>query len=233
MNPFALRLKRLRKASPKAVYTFRQRVKRLRAYLELYSFPTPPPSEPALDALYQLTGQLRRAWLNQKYARKWAPSLLRAAKKRLRKRKKLFHARYAELLLPIRKTLHLWEKRFPLSSTLKEEHSWQSQVEAWLQSLRTRLEAFPPPPYLPEQTHQLRILLRTWEKATEVCPLAETPPENLTKALGRARDIFLFLKWAEKKGLNPESLAQIQSRYQRWYEQALSSWWTWRSGWAS
>ncbi len=233
MNPFALRLKRLQKASPKAVYAFRQRVKRLRVYLELYAFPAPPPNEPALDALYQLAGKLRRAWLNKKYAQKWAPSLLKAAKKRLRKRKKIFLTRYPELIPPIRKTLHGWKKRFPFSFTLQEEHFWQSQVEAWLQAVRSRLEAFPPPPYLPEQAHELRILLRSWEKAAEIYPLPETPPKHLTKALGRARDIFLFLKWAKKKAQDPELLAPIQSRYQRWHEEALASWWAWRSRWAS
>ncbi|MCL6528471.1 MAG: hypothetical protein K6T57_16590, partial [Thermaceae bacterium] len=96
-----------------------------------------------------------------------------------------------------------------------------------------RLEAFPAPPYSPDQAHELRRLLRSWEKAAECYPFSEVPPPKLTRALGRARDIFLFLQWAEKKGLDPKHLAQIQSRYEKWHAKALSSWWTWRSGWGS
>lgn len=227
--PFRLRWKRLKKPSPRRIYRFRRAVKRLRAYLSVYTFPASPPDLPALSELYKAAGKLRQAYLIRKQVKKWLPQQKKAAKERVRRRIRQFHRAYAAQIEAAKAELRAVARQFPSPPKAEKETFWKGQVNHWLSTLKETLRAFPNPPYSPPQWHELRKHLRTWEMAAEVQDLPELPPTGLTKALGQARDLHLLLQWLEKRGAPSSDLTPIRESMQAWENQALEQWVGWRS----
>ncbi|MEN3041250.1 MAG: hypothetical protein ABDH66_06915 [Bacteroidia bacterium] len=229
-KPFRLGLRRLYKLSPKRVYRFRRKVKRLRIYLGLYSFPADPPSHPALDKLFRRAGKLRQAYINWDLVKVLAPKWEDKAKEEVKHRKNRLKKVLKPLSRAAKQILKEWEKRYPIPWTTPEGiQLWQEQGRRWVEFHKSQLKAFPSPPYMPEQLHELRTLLRRWELASHWLILPELPPEGLTKLLGDARDLYLLHRWMEKIGADVDSLETIQKLYQQKQTEALAQWELWRS----
>lgn len=232
-DPFRLGLRRLRRATPKAVYRFRRRVKRLRVYLALYALPGDPPSSPALDRLFRRAGKLRQAYLHHAWVKAHAPTWKAAAKAEIRYRKRRFLKAYETLRREVRQVLSTWKKRFPPPwENGSDLRVWFQQGERWMQIHREALRAFPDPPYNPAQIHELRTLCRRWELATVWVELPEVPPAELTTLLGEARDVHLLWRWLQDTGADDAILHALQRLQSEKENQALLLWQDWRSSWA-
>ncbi|MCX8113193.1 MAG: hypothetical protein N3E49_08395 [Bacteroidia bacterium] len=229
-NPFRLGLRRLRKPTPKAIYRFRRRVKRLRVYLELYTFPSEAPHSPALSRLFRRAGKLRQAYLHEEWVRLHAPEWRKAVKKEIRYRKRRFSKLYRKSVEDIRGVLAEWRKRFP--PPWKEKESlvmWEKQGQSWIQVHKATLRQFPSPPYTTKQLHELRTLIRKWELATVWVDLLERPPAELSTLLGEARDLYLLQKWLTQKGSKKPLLDSIRHELLRKESQAIALWQSWRA----
>lgn len=229
-NPFRVGLGRLRRATPKVVYRFRRRVKRLRVYLGLYAFPAEPPASAALDKLFRRAGKLRQAYLHLEWVREHAPDWKAAAKAEVRYRKRRLRKAYKALQAAAHKDLSAWKKRFPPPW---KGHSgwevWTQQGRRWVEAHKAALRTFPEPPYTPRQFHELRTLCRRWELAQVWVDLEEVPPPTLTPILGDVRDLYLLWRWLQDVGA-PEGLLHRVQRLQTEKEsEALHLWQTWRS----
>lgn len=232
-NPFRLGLKRVRKATPKAIYRFRRRVKRLRVYLALYTFPAEPPSYPALDKLFRRAGKLRQAYLNRDWVQKHLPEWKEAAYRAINYRKKRFLKAYKKLVKEVKAELKAWKKRFPPPWKGRDGMDfWEGQVRRWIEAHKEALRAFPSPPYAPEQIHELRTLIRRWELTKVWAPLPEIPPEALSTKLGTVRDLYLLIRWLQREGADSDLIASLQARQQAYEKEALALWESWRSTWA-
>ncbi len=228
-NPFALSLGRLRKPTSRRIYRFRRRVKALRAYLELYTFPAEAPTDAALDALYRAAGKLRRAYLIREALPAIAPSEKAALAKKLRKRKKRFKKAYKLYRKPLRATLRLWRERYPFpGSEPSAQQLWQAQAKRWVESLRRWVLAFPEEAADAEAWHELRRLLRKWELGAKWAPLPEVPPKTLSQLLGDWRDQQALFRWLSRRGVDPVRLAPLQAEIRTAQAKLRLAWAQWR-----
>lgn len=229
-KPFRIGLRRLRSLSPKSIYRFRRKVKRLRVYLALYNFPADPPSNPALDKLFRRAGKLRQAYLHMEWLQTLAPEWKKAAKAEIKYRKRRLRKVLKPSIKEVQKAIMEWEKRFPEPWTTAEGMQlWQDQGRHWTDFHKEKLRAFPPPPYTSEQLHDLRTLLRKWELAGYWADLPESPPKGLATLLGEARDLYLLQKWLRKVGAEDSLLETVQNLQEQKTTEALVQWETWRS----
>ncbi|GEM_PF-1805275 len=232
-SPFRIGLRRVKRPTPKAIYRFRRKVKRLRVYLGLYAFPSEAPSSPALDKLFRRAGKLRQAYLYLDWVKANAPEWKTAAKAEVRYRKRRFRKAYKALRQAVREVLSVWEKRFPPPwkehSALSGLEVWQQQGRRWVEAHKAALRAFPAPPYSRSQLHELRTLCRRWELAQVWVELDELPPQGLTALLGDARDLYLLWRWLQEMGAPEALLHRIQRQETEKESQALLLWQSWRS----
>ncbi|MCS7152337.1 MAG: CHAD domain-containing protein [Bacteroidia bacterium] len=229
-NPFKVGLRRLRKATPKAVYRFRRRIKRLRVYLALYSFPQPAPHSKAIDKLFRRAGKLRQAYLYLEWVKLHAPEWKDAAKAEISYRKRRFKKAYKKLVKEVKSTLAEWEKRFP-PPWIKEESLplWENQGRLWVEAQKEALRKIDSESLTPEKLHELRTILRQWELAAAWVELPEKPPANLTTYLGEARDLYLLQRWLQKLGAEESLLQHIHTLRADLESQALAVWRKWFS----
>ncbi|MCX7606444.1 MAG: CHAD domain-containing protein [Bacteroidia bacterium] len=231
-NPFALGLKGLRRPTPKRIYRFRRRVKRLRAYLALYAFPAPPPTCSALDALFKAAGKLRQLHLIHDQVQQICADLQKKSKKELRKKEEKFIQSYKGNRKEAARCVKNWKQKFPPPWTNGgREKAWERQGKRWLQAKRTQLVSFPETPDTPHVWHDLRRFLRQWELAGKWVPLSPLPPAELTQALGETRDLHLLLRWLQKQGAPPKCQSPVIEAFRRKEEEALRQWQEWRSSW--
>ncbi|MCS7162765.1 MAG: hypothetical protein NZ958_05510 [Bacteroidia bacterium] len=230
-NPFRLGLKALSRPSPKRIYRFRRRVKRLQAYLALYTFPAEPPISEALLTLYRAAGKLRQAHLIQKALKPYGPPWYKLAKKRRKKWLRRFRKVWKATYKATRADLRRWAESFPppWKSGLRMRRFWHQQVQNWGEAQKRRILALPEVPTTPEMLHQLRQALRRWELAGKWAELPLMPPAALTQLLGEARDLYLLLRWLRKKGASEDFLQPIVAAQQEKQAQALELWQSWRS----
>ncbi|MCX7980217.1 MAG: hypothetical protein N3A68_04100 [Bacteroidia bacterium] len=228
--PFHLRLRKLTHPTPRRIYRFRRRIKRLQAYLLLYVFPQTPPSAPPIETLYKQAGKLRQAYLIRKAAEDFSPTLIKKAQKQVRKRKRRFLKAYRLHKAEAKKILREWADRFPVPAE-EAFQRWHMQGHTWLQSWKAPLSDFPLSPYTPERWHDLRGLLRTWEMAAYWVKLPEIPPPGLTDYLGKARDHYILYKWLVKQGSPPSLQDKIKRKYRKYEQKALETWQNWRLSW--
>ncbi|MDW8015791.1 MAG: hypothetical protein RMK19_07240 [Bacteroidia bacterium] len=224
-------LRRLRQLTPSAVYRFRRRIKRLRVYLSLYTFPAEPPTHPSLDTLFRRAGKLRQAYLNLEWIQAHAPHWRKAAKKEVKRRRRRLKRVYKAERQTIRDLLRTWKERFPFPWRSEEGLLfWAQQVSRWVQAQKQNALSFPAPPFDPTQLHELRTILRRWELAGTWAPLPETPPANLTSLLGKVRDLYLLHKWLTRTGAEEELLQRVEQLQKDTEAQALALWNDWRFG---
>lgn len=229
-NPFSLKLGQLRKPTSPRIYRFRRRVKALRAYLDLYTFPGEPPTDAPLDALYRAAGKLRRTYLIREALPTVAPSEKETLARQLLKRKKRFQKAYKLYKKPIRATLKRWRARYPLpASAPSAQQLWQAQAARWVEALRKEVFGFPEVPADAEAWHDLRRLLRKWELGAKWAPVPELPPKALSQLLGDWRDRQALLSWLLKRQVDPIYLAPLRAEIQIQEIQIRKAWAKWRS----
>lgn len=230
-SPFKLKLRSLAQPTPRRIYRFRRRVKGLRVYLALYTLPADPPAAPALDILFRRAGKLRQAYLTRKAIEQWDFPLEKITSKRIKKQKRRFLEAFKLYKKEVKALLRQWKKLYPPPWQQGEvPASWIRQGEQWVQLHKAKLKAFPPVPETPEQFHELRQVLRSWELAAQWVNLSELPPSSLTKSLGDARDLYLLERWMRKRGVEEAFCEAVEREYRRAYETALKLWEEWRSG---
>ncbi|MCS7189396.1 MAG: hypothetical protein RMJ66_06480 [Bacteroidia bacterium] len=205
------------------------------AYLTLYAFPAETPISPALTAIYKAAGKLRQAYLIRKQLEDLDPTLHKKVQKLIRKRKKQFLQVYDTHRRLLRQQLRNWKRQFPLPWLYPEtQQSWKKQTKNWINLVKAKLRAYPPPPYTPQVWHEIRKWLRQWELAKTWVSFSDLPPSHLTKKLGDARDLYLLLRWLEKQGLSETpTYTQVQAAYTQKEQEALMLWQAYRSAGSS
>ncbi|MCS6789968.1 MAG: hypothetical protein NZ580_03190 [Bacteroidia bacterium] len=229
-SPFRLKLRSLTKPTPRRIYRFRRRVKQLRVYLALYTLPADPPAALALDALFRRAGKLRQAYLTWQSIQDLDFPLEKVIRKQIKKQRKRFLEALRLHRKEVRALLHQWRKLYPPPwKQGRVPASWLRQGERWVQLHKAKLMSLPPVPETPEQFHELRRVLRSWELAARWVELPAVPPPSLTKALGEARDLYLFVQWLRKKGVEETFYEAVEQNYRQAHEAALSLWQAYRS----